>query len=253
MPDEDSPLSPTLPRSGEPARGGVTLRELNSEERPQERLERLGPSALADRELLAMILRSGSAKLDVLALSDQLLRDAGSLSNLPRWTTEDFQALPGIGKVKALQLTTLMELAKRIARSERGKAPLLDSPEKIFQYLYPDAQGLSVEKFWVLCLDRKNKLIKLEEITKGIADASLAHPREVFQAAIRRGASAVIAAHNHPSGDPTPSAADVQVTRRLREASKVVEIDLLDHVIIGDPSVDPRKLGYHSFHDTGMI
>ena len=239
--------------SGEPARGGVTLRELNSEERPQERLERLGPSALADRELLAMILRSGSAKLDVLALSDQLLRDAGSLSNLPRWTTEDFQALPGIGKVKALQLTTLMELAKRIARSERGKAPLLDSPEKIFHYLYPDAQGLSVEKFWVLCLDRKNKLIKLEEITKGIADASLVHPREVFQAAIRRGASAVIAAHNHPSGDPTPSAADVQVTRRLREASKVVEIDLLDHVIIGDPSVDPRGLGYHSFHDTGMI
>ncbi len=239
--------------SGEPARGGVTLRELNSEERPQERLERLGPSALADRELLAMILRSGSAKLDVLALSDQLLRDAGSLSNLPRWTTEDFQALPGIGKVKALQLTTLMELAKRIARSERGKAPLLDSPEKIFHYLYPDAQGLSVEKFWVLCLDRKNKLIKLEEITKGIADASLVHPREVFQAAIRRGASAVIAAHNHPSGDPTPSAADLQVTRRLREASKVVEIDLLDHVIIGDPSVDPRGLGYHSFHDTGMI
>ena len=253
MPDEDSSLPPTLPRPGEPARGGVTLRELNSEERPQERLERLGPSALADRELLAMILRSGSAKLDVLALSDLLLRDAGSLSNLPRWTTEDFQALPGIGKVKALQLTTLMELAKRIARSERGKAPLLDSPEKIFHYLYPDAQGLSVEKFWVLCLDRKNKLIKLEEITKGIADASLAHPREVFQAAIRRGASAVIAAHNHPSGDPTPSAADLQVTRRLREASKVVEIDLLDHVIIGDPSVDPRGLGYHSFHDTGMI
>ena len=110
-----------------------------------------------------------------------------------------------------------------------------------------------MEKFWVLCLDRKNKLIKLEEITKGIADASLAHPREVFQAAIRRGASAVIAAHNHPSGDPTPSAADLQVTRRLREASKVVEIDLLDHVIIGDPSIDPRGLGYHSFHDTGMI
>lgn len=233
--------------------GTVSLRELDCEERPQERLERLGPSALADRELLAMMLRSGSAKMDVLALSDQLLKEAGSLPNLLRWTTEDFQALPGIGKVKALQLTTLMELAKRMAQSERGKAPVLDTPEKIFHQAYPDAHGLSVEKFWVLCLDRKNKLLKMEEITKGTVDASLAHPREVFQVAIRRGASAVIAVHNHPSGDPTPSSADVKVTRRLREASKVVEIDLLDHVIIGEPTVDPRELGYYSFHDAGMI
>ena len=229
------------------------LRQLDSEERPQERLERLGPTALADRELLAMMLRSGSAKLDVLALSDQLLKEAGSLPRLLRWSPEEFQTLPGIGKVKALQLTTVMELAKRIAKAERGKAPVLDSPEKIFHFLYPDAQALAVEKFWALCLDRKNQLIKMETITQGIADASLAHPREVFQAAIRRGASALIAAHNHPSGDPTPSAADVAVTRRLREASKVVEIDLLDHVVIGDPSIDPRGLGYYSFHDAGMI
>ncbi len=231
----------------------VALRELDREERPQERLERLGPAALADRELLAMILRSGCAKLDVLALSDHLLREAGSLTNLLRWTTEDFKDLPGIGKVKALQLTTIMELAKRMAHSERGKAPVLDSPEKIFHLVYPDAQSLAVEKFWVLCLDRKNKLIKMEEITKGTADASLAHPREVFQAAIRRGATALIAVHNHPSGDPTPSSADLKVTRRLRDASEVVEIDLLDHVVVGDPSVDPRGLGYYSFHDAGMI
>ena len=253
MPAKDSPFPAKLSLPPSTGRAVTSLREMDCEERPQERLERLGPAALADRELLAMILRSGSAKLDVLALSDQLLRDAGSLPNLLRWKTEDFQALPGIGKIKALQLTTLMELAKRMAQAERGKAPILDSPENIFHYLYPEAQALSIEKFWVLCLDRKNRLIKSEEITKGIADASLVHPREVFQAAIRRGASAVIAAHNHPSGDPTPSPADVQVTRRLREASKVVEIDLLDHVIIGEPSVDPRGLGYHSFHDTGMI
>jgi DNA repair protein RadC len=252
MPAEDV-LTVAHPAPAQPAYGTVPLRELDREERPQERLERLGPSALADRELLAMILRSGSAKLDVLALSDHLLREAGSLPHLLRWKTEDFKALPGIGKVKALQLTTVMELAKRMARSERGKAPVLDSPEKIFHHLYPDTQGLAVEKFWVLCLDRKNKLIKLEEITQGTADASLAHPREVFQAAIRRGSSALIVVHNHPSGDPTPSSADLKVTRRLRDASEVVQIDLLDHVVMGEPSMDPRGLGYYSFHDAGMI
>ena len=151
-----------LPETSEPFQGSAPLRQLDSEERPQERLERLGPTALADRELLAMMLRSGSAKLDVLALSDQLLQEAGSLPRLLRLSTEDFRTLPGIGKVKALQLTTLMELAKRIARAEGGKAPVLDSPEKIFHHLYPDAQSLSVEKFWVLCLDRKNQLIKME-------------------------------------------------------------------------------------------
>ena len=250
MPVEDSSLS-QVQASG-PAPKALTLRQLEQEERPQERLQRLGPAALADRELLAMLLRSGSPKLDVLALADHLLREAGSLPNLLRWAPEDFRTLPGIGQVKSLQLTTIMELAKRIARSERGKAPVLDSPEKIFHQLYPDSQGLTVEKFWVLSLDRKNRLLKMEEITKGTADASLVHPREVFQAAIRQGASGVIAAHNHPSGDPAPSAADLKVTHRLREASRIVGIDLLDHVVIGEPSVDPLGLGYYSFHDAGL-
>jgi DNA repair protein RadC len=253
MPAKAYPLPHEQDSKDQTVYGSVSLRELDQEERPQERLERLGAAALADRELLAMMLRSGSAKLDVMALSDHLLREAGSLSGMMRWTAEDFKTLPGIGKVKALQLTALMELAKRIARSEREKTPILDSPEKIFHHLYPEAQGLAVEKFWVLCLDRKNRLMKMEEITTGTADASLVHPREVFQAAIRRGACGLIAVHNHPSGDPTPSAADVQVTRSLRDASKIVQIDLLDHVVMGDPSADPRKLGYYSFHDAGMI
>ena len=246
MPAEDSPLLEDRRAADQTVYGIVPLRELDREERPQERLERLGPTALADRELLAMILRSGSAKLDVLALSDHLLKEAGSLSGMLRWTTEDFQALPGIGKVKALQLTTLMELTKRIARSERSKAPILDSPEKIFHHLYPDTQGLTVEKFWVLCLDRKNKLIKMEEITKGTVDASLAHPREVFQAAIRRGASAVIAVHNHPSGDSTPSPADIEMTEEVCDAGKKPGISLLDHLI-------NSRNGHSSFKSLGLL
>jgi DNA repair protein RadC len=110
-----------------------------------------------------------------------------------------------------------------------------------------------VEKFWVLCLNRKNRLLKQVEITSGTATSSLAHPREVFRAAIRHGATAVVCVHNHPSGDPAPSAADVQVTRQLREAAKAVDIDLLDHVIVGRKSVDPAGVGYYSFRDAGLL
>ncbi len=113
--------------------------------------------------------------------------------------------------------------------------------------------GLLVEKFWVLCLNRKNRLIKQVEITSGTANSSLVHPREVFREAIRHGASAVICAHNHPSGDPAPSAPDIQVTRQLREAAVTVDITLVDHVILGLPAADPSGLGYYSFRTGGMI
>jgi DNA repair protein RadC len=105
----------------------------------------------------------------------------------------------------------------------------------------------------VLCLNRKNRLIKQVEITSGTATSSLAHPREVFRAAIRHGATAVVCVHNHPSGDPAPSAADVQVTRQLREAAKAVDIDLLDHVIVGRPAADPQGRGYYSFREAGVL
>jgi DNA repair protein RadC len=105
----------------------------------------------------------------------------------------------------------------------------------------------------VLCLNRKNRLIKQVEITSGTATSSLAHPREVFRAAIRHGATAVVCVHNHPSGDPAPSAADVQVTRQLREAARAVDIELLDHVIVGRAAADPRGLGYHSFRESGVL
>ena len=110
-----------------------------------------------------------------------------------------------------------------------------------------------MEKFWVLCLNRKNRLLKQVEITSGTATSSLAHPREVFREAIRHGATAVICVHNHPSGDPAPSAADLQITRQLREAARAVDIDLLDHVILGRPEADPRGLGYYSFRQSGVV
>ncbi len=229
------------------------LRSLAVDERPQERLQRLGPSHLSDTELLAMLLRSGTAGQDVLTLAGRLLAEAGSLAKLTRWTAKDFRRLKGIGPVKALQLVTVMEVAKRVALQGLGQSPMVDCPEAIVAQIQPLAMGLAVEKFWVLCLDRKNRLQRCVEATSGIASSALVHPREVFRIAIQEAASAIVCAHNHPSGDPAPSSADLRSTRQLREAAEAVQIPLLDHVIIGRAEVDPLGLGYYSFREAGVL
>ena len=207
-------------------------------ERPQERLEKFGASALSDTELLAMLLRSGTRGQDVLTLASRLIAEAGSLAGLIAWRAEDFRKMKGIGRVKALQLLAVMEMARRVLSQQAGESPLLNRAELVAAHCQAFVAGLAVEKFWVLCLNRKNRLVKRVEITSGIATASLAHPREVFRAAIQESASAVVCVHNHPSGDPAPSAADIQVTRQLREAAKAVDITLLDHVIVLSKDLD---------------
>jgi DNA repair protein RadC len=182
-----------------------------------------------------------------------LIADAGSLAGLIAWKETDFRKLKGIGRVKALQLLTVMEIARRVVGQQAGDAPHLGRADLVAAYFQPIATGLQVEKFWVVCLNRKNRLVKRVEITSGTASNSLVHPREVFRDAIREGALAIVCVHNHPSGDPTPSAADIQVTRQLREAAKTVSIDLVDHVIIGQKSCDPAGLGHYSFRAAGLL
>lgn len=222
-------------------------------ERPQERLEQYGADALSDREILAMILRSGPKGTDVLTLSGQLIDQAGSLSSLLRWSAEDFKKIHGIGPVKALQLLAVMSFAKRILKEDNSKETIFNSPEIVKQHFRTLIAGLEVEKFWVLCLDRKNRLLRRTESTSGTATSSLIHPREVFREAIRLSASAIIAVHNHPSGDPAPSRADIKVTRQLREAASIIGIDLLDHIILGQKNKDPQGIGYYSFNEAGLI
>ncbi len=231
----------------------LSLKDLPADERPQERLEILGPGPLSDRELLALLLRSGTARHDVLSLADSIIREAGNLAGLARWDVSDFQTIPGIGKVKALQLSVAIEIAQRISLGADRKNQPIDEPAKVWKLLYPKAISQTVEKVWVLCLDRKNRVIRNEEISSGTAIGSLVHPREVFRPAIRWGATAIIIAHNHPSGDPTPSTSDLQVTRKISDASKTLEIDFHDHVIIGDSGRCPNGLGYYSFSDSGML
>lgn len=231
----------------------LRVKDLAVNDRPQERLEQLGAGALSDTELLAMLLRSGVRGVNVLAVAQHLIADAGSLAALVKWTDTDFRRLKGIGRVKALQLITVMEIARRVLASETAHEPVLNRPDLVLAHFQSIVAGLAVEKFWVLCLNRKNRLIKLVEITSGTATSSLAHPREVYRAAIRQGATAVVCVHNHPSGDPAPSAADVQVTRQLRDAAKAVDIELLDHVIIGRAAADPLHRGYYSFRESGVL
>jgi DNA repair protein RadC len=199
------------------------------------------------------LLRSGSRGCNVLTVAQQLLTSAGSLAALVRWQEADFRRLKGIGRVKALQLVAVMEVARRVLAQSHPQNPILERPAAVLEYLAPLLQGLDVEKFWVLCLNRKNRLLKCVEVTSGTATSSLVHPREVFRAALREGATTVLCAHNHPSGDPAPSAADVQVTRQLREAARTVGIDLLDHVITGRPGADPAGRGYYSFREAGLL
>jgi len=231
----------------------VRLRDLAVGERPQERLARHGAAALNEVELLALLLRKGTRSHDVLAIAQRMLADAGSLEGLLQWTESDLCRVPGVGKVKAAQLITVLEIARRVRAGSATAEPVFRTGEDVFNHFEMLTRGLAVEKFWVLCLNRKNRLIRRHEATSGTASSSLVHPREVFREAIRHGASAIICMHNHPSGDPSPSSADIQVTRQLRDAARAVEIDLLDHIVIGTRAADPAGRGYYSFRDAGVL
>lgn len=148
----------------------------------------------------------------------------------------------------------VMEDGLELAERPRVRGPILNRPELVVEYLREVAQWRpQQEKFWVVPLDRKNRAIGRHLLTLGTLTSALGHPREVFRICIASAAAAVICAHNHPSGDPAPSAADVQLTRQLREAARAVDIDLIDHVVLGDVSADPRGVGWYSFRQAGVI
>ena len=156
------------------------VKDLATSERPQERLEKHGATTLSDTELLAMLLRSGSKGLSVVGMSQQLITEAGSLAGLTRWREADFRKIKGIGRIKALQLITVMEISRRVMGAAAEPNPVLNRPELIYAHFRPLVTGLPVEKFWVLCLNRKNRLIKQVEITSGTATSSLLIPAKFF-------------------------------------------------------------------------
>lgn len=223
-------------------------------ERPQVRLEMFGVSALSDTELVAAILQgNGTGPEQAVAEASRIVAEAGSINGLASWQPADYRRLKGIGRVKALRLAACTEVGRRMMNSTASSNTVYDRPAVVAALFGPITAGLQIEKFWTLCLNRKSRLMKLVQVTSGTASSTLAHPREVFREAIRYAASAVICVHNHPSGDPAPSSQDVQITRLLRDASKAIDIALIDHVVCGHPASDPLGVGYYSFREAGLL
>jgi DNA repair protein RadC len=226
---------------------------MTSADRPRERLARLGPRALLDVELLELLIGSGTRAASARQLAAQLLGEAGELPGLAGWERTDFARLRGLGPAKAAELAASFELARRLREQVADPGERLDSPAKVWARLEPLTVGLAVEKCWVLSLNRRNRLLGLQEVSSGTATSSLLHPREVFRIALKHAAPAAIVAHNHPSGDPAPSHADRAVTRQLTEAGRILGVELLDHVIIGRPEADGAGKGWFSFGEAGLI
>lgn len=211
----------------------LLIKDMAEQERPRERLMRLGAQELSNAELLAIILATGVQGESALSLANRLLTRFGDLRGLLELSTDELQTEPGIGVAKACQLVAISEFAVRIAESRLHEA-VIRQPGDLAALLMPYFRQLAHEEFVVILLDTKNKVISKRTVFRGSLNASIVHPREVFKYAIRHSAAALLVAHNHPSGDPTPSREDIDVTRRLVEAGKIIGIEILDHVVFGD-------------------
>jgi len=228
-----------------------SIRELPPAERPRERLLHHGPNALRTAELLAILLRTGTTDRPVLDLAQFLLTHFGSLEALSRAPIGELARIKGIGQAKAIGLKAAFALAARLARTEAESRPV-DTPEDIARLLGEEMRLLDYESVRVVCLNTQNKVLAVEEITRGTLNESLFHPREAFRPALVRQAHAVVLVHNHPSGNCRPSDADCAVTRQMKQAGELLQVALLDHVILGAPRPeDPR--GYFSFKNEGLL
>jgi DNA repair protein RadC len=202
--------------------------------RPREEFERVGAENVSDAVLLALILRTGTLGVNVVEVSQQLLSSFGSLTALAKASVKDIQVIQSIGPVKAQMIKAAMELAQRLTRESVGESPLVSTPEQAAAVLRERARILSKEVFWVLMLDVKNRLIgEPQRISEGTLTSSLVHPRELFKKVLEHSCASIILAHNHPSGDPTPSAEDIKVTKQLISAGEVMGIKVLDHIVVG--------------------
>lgn len=204
------------------------------DKRPREKMIKYGSNSLSTEELIALIIRTGNQKQTAIDLASNLLNKTGGLKGIIDFTPEEFMQYQGIGKAKGTQLCAVIELSKRISSCNYKGEILINSPKEAASLLMPMMRHLKQEHLYALLLNVKNKIIARTLISKGGLSSSTVHPREVFKKAIKKSCAALIIAHNHPSGDPTPSENDIEVTKRLFAAGEVLGIDLLDHLIIGD-------------------
>ena len=229
----------------------MRIREIPASDRPREKLAAHGASCLTDAELLAIFLRTGVKGKSAITLASELLSKKGTLRTLSRLSAGELaKAAPGIGPAKAAELAAAFELGKRLARGG-AERPVLESAAVIYETFGAELQARDRELLRVLLLDTKLRLLAVEDVALGSLNECIAHPREIFRPAIMHSAYAAILVHNHPSGDPTPSQADNRLTRQLGDAAKLLQINFLDHIIIGLP--DGGRVPYFSFREAGML
>lgn len=222
----------------------MKIKDWPKEERPRERLLKEGAETLSNAQLLAILLRTGSEQGDVLQLAITLLKTFSPLDQLVHASVSELCAIKDIGPAKAAQLKAAIELGRRTFRTSDVEGLVISKSEDVFQYFSPLLRGLRKECFRIILLNQKNKVMRDVTVSEGSLTATVVHPREVFQAAVRDSAASVIFLHNHPSGDPTPSSEDKKMTKRLVSAGELMGIPVLDHVIMGSKS-------YFSFADAG--
>jgi DNA repair protein RadC len=212
----------------------LRIRELPSSERPRERLRDLGAHALTTSELLAIILRTGYAKRDVLSLAQSLLHDHGGLGGLARMSFSDLVNEPGIGEAKAAELQALFQLALRLGALAPEERPYIRSPQDVHGLIGAEMALFDQEHLRVLLINTRNQVLAIREVYIGNVNSAFVRPAEVLREAVRQNAPSIIVVHNHPSGDPAPSPDDIVLTRQLVQAGDLLSIEVLDHVIIGD-------------------
>ena len=230
----------------------MRLKDQPASERPRERLVARGPDALSHAELIAILLRTGLKGANVVEIGRRLLQKYGSLHALAVASVDELKQQAGVGQDKAATLVAAFALARRMEAEKRDESPVLDNPDIVVSFMRETNRLKEVEAFQVLLLNTRRRLIRTEKISDGTLDTILVHPREVFKSAISANAAALVLVHNHPSGDPTPSEADIKVTRDLIRAGQLLKIEVLDHVIIGRATSERAK-DYASLRELGYF
>ena len=230
----------------------LRLKDQPASERPRERLAALGADALSHAELIAILLRTGMKGVNAVEIGKQLVQKFGTLQALAQASVPDLCKVKVIGRDKAVTLVAAFALARKMAGELQYESPVLDNPESVARLLRDQNLGTPVETLQVLLLNTRRRLIRVEEISQGTLDTLLVHPREVFKCAIAANAASLVLAHNHPSGDSSPSEADIKVTRDLIRAGQLLKIEVVDHIILGRATAERAK-DYSSLRELGYF
>jgi DNA repair protein RadC len=229
------------------------IREMPPTDRPRERLRERGAAALSDAELIAILLRTGIKGESAVQLAQRVLKEHHhSLHDLKALPLEELAKIRGVGMTKAIQLKAAFDLARRLAEHERRQQPNISTPQHAADAVREEFRGLDREEFCVLLLNAKNALIRISRVSEGSLNASIVEPRETFKEAFKHSAASIILAHNHPSGDPTPSSEDIAITKKLVKAGELLNIAVLDHVIVGQRTAG-RQQDYVSLKELGLM